>query len=201
MVLLKRKQLQLHGYTYLPSDKFSTVKCNHDEDAYYNSNTNAAAPSPYLTNDSRNPMYYTTSASSANALSDFSGFGNTKILTDLSTYQSDWKSAESITNGYSSGQYPAACCCWRYTANGKTDEGMWYLPACGELGYIMPKFNKIQSAIQKASGVQLRSNGYYWSSSEYVSDGARNVYTSNGHVYYYSKNNLNLYVRAFLRVG
>lgn len=150
------------SYAYLPMDRYSgNTKCLSDTTRGYNSSSNTAIPSPYKTDGSRNPMYYQTSSpsSSANALSDFSGFGNTKIITDLATYQSDWKTAESITNGYSSGQYPAACCCWRYTANGKTDEGMWYLPACGEIGYMIADYSKHQAVLGALSvGVQLGSN-------------------------------------------
>lgn len=44
--------------------------------------------------------------------------------------------------------YPAASCCEMFYTEG-TSQGDWYLPSCGELGYIMPRFNKIQEAIQK----------------------------------------------------
>ena len=201
---------------YLPSNRttggsFSSSSsantCSHDSDVwYYSSGSTKCCPSPYLIDDSRNPMYYTTSASSANALSDFSGFGNTKIMTDLVTSQPNWKTDESITNTTGSTgttlslAYPAACCCWRYTANGKTDEGMWYLPACGELGYIMPKWNEIYEGISGGNGVQLNSYNYYWSSSEYSSYGARYVNTYGGNVDCYDKGS-DYYVRAFLRVG
>ena len=122
----------------LPSDQFiasGDVQCAHDTDAYYRYSSNTPIPSPYLTDGSRNPGYYQTSSpsSSSNALADFDGIGNSQVLWDLATSQSDWKTASSITNNSSSGYYPPACCCWRYHTEG-TSQGDWYLPACGELG-------------------------------------------------------------------
>ena len=101
---------------------------------------------------------------------------------------------------------PAAACCHLYKTEG-TEQGDWYLPAMGELGYIMPKWNEIQGAISNINtvygsnvvAVSLNDNNYYWSSSEYSSNNARNLTTNGGYVGYYNKNG-NLYVRAFLRV-
>lgn len=103
------------GYPYLPSDAFTETTCTKDTNAsYYSSSVDNAAPSPYLTDGSRNLQYYT---SGNNALSDFNGVSNTKIITDLATGE-DWKTATSITNSKDSGYYPAACCCWRYKPTG-----------------------------------------------------------------------------------
>ena len=193
---------------YLPSDKFSGIQCAHDTDVSYYSTSSTPIPSPYLTDGSRNPGYYQTSSpsSSRNASADFDGIGNSQVLWDLATSQSDWKTASSITNTSGSGYYPAACCCWRYHTEG-TKQGDWYLPACGELGYIMPPFNKINDAIAKmrtaydsSVGVELHTDHRYWSSTEYSSGHARYVYASNGHVRYDIKRTSN-YVRAFLRVA
>lgn len=196
------------GYAFLPSDKFTTVKNPYDTDTYYNYNdSDYYIPSPYNDDDTRNPAYYQTSSpsSTANAMSDFNGVNNTNIITALATAES-WKTASSITNSYSTGYYPAACCCWRYHTDG-TSQGDWYLPACGELGYIMPKFNQIQTSINAlrsaygdSVGVQLKSNDAYWSSSEYSSDYARYVYTGHGIVYGTNKD-IVYYVRAWLQVG
>ena len=191
----------------LPSDKFSGPQCAHDTDVSYYDTSYTPTPSPYLTDGSRNPGYYQTTSpsSSNNALADFDGIGNSQVLWGLATSQSSWKTASSITNDSGSGYYPAACCCWRYHTEG-TSQGDWYLPACGELGYIMPPFNKINEAIGKmrtaygsSVGVELDTSSGYWSSTEYDSDSTRDVVTRFGEVSIYSK--FNNYVRAFLRVG
>lgn len=197
------------GYGYLPSDKFNTVANPYDtETSYYYNNSNVYTPSPYKNDGSFNTEYSRTSSPSntSNAMSDFDGVGNTQILTDLATSQSDWKTAISITNSSSTGYYPAACCCWRYHTEG-TNQGDWYLPACGELGYIMPRFNKINEAIQKmidaygsSVGVALDSSDSYWSSSEYNSIYANRVYPLNGGVDSGGAKRFAHHVRAFLRV-
>ena len=194
-------------YAYLPSDKFNTVQNPYDKDTYFRYNNNEYIPSPYNEDDTRNHAYYQTSSpsSSNNAMSDFDGVGNTKILTDLATAQTDWKTADTITNNSSSGYSPSACCCWRYHTEG-TKQGDWYLPSCGELGYIMPKFNKINQAIStlitaygSSVGARVNDVDYYWSSSEYSNNRARIVSTYYGNVNYGNKGDY-YYVRAFLRV-
>jgi hypothetical protein len=42
---------------------------------------------------------------------------------------------------------PSACCCWRYHTLG-TEQGDWYLPAIGELGYAVNKINFVNSSIE-----------------------------------------------------
>ena len=189
-------------YCYLPSDKFSSDRqCVTDRKAYYHPtiDSNRYAPSPYLTYDKRSTVYPTTAMT--NALSDFDGSGNTSLLCSMATGQADWMTASAITNESGATYYPAACCCARYGTDG-IPSGSWYLPACGVLGYIMPRFIEINNAISlinsKAanSAVLLGTSNYYWSSSEYSSSLARSVYTHYGRVdsdgKYYS-----LYVRAF----
>ena len=195
------------SYAYLPSDKLSGTQCAHDTDVSYYGTSYTPIPSPYLTDGSRNPGYYQTSSpsSSSNALADFDGIGNSQVLWDLATSQSSWKTASSITNDSGSGYYPAACCCWRYNTEG-TQQGDWYLPACGELGYIMPPLNKINDAIDKirtaygsSVGVELHTNRNYWSSTEYSSSYARYVGTFDGYVNLIRKTSTS-YVRAFTRI-
>lgn len=191
------------SYAYLPSDKFSGTQCAHDTDAFYYSSS--YIPSPYLTDGSRNPGYYQTSSpsSSSNALADFDGIGNTeKIITQRGT-----KDYNSWTPGRTTeADYPAASCCDMFHTEG-TSQGDWYLPICGELGYIMPPFNKINDAIGKmrtaygsSVGVELNTNNYYWSSTESSSGGAYSVSPYSGYVSIYSKDSYGC-VRAWLRVG
>ena len=196
------------SYAYLPSDKFSGLQCAHDTDVSYYNTSDLPIPSPYLTDGSRNPGYYQTTSpsSSNNALADFDGIGNSQVLWDLATSQGDWRAASYITNNNGSGYYPAACCCWRYHTEG-TSKGDWYLPACGELDYIMPTFNKINEAIRNMQtaygssvGVKLSNNSYYWSSTKYSSDSTRLVNNGDGVVSYGNKD-VNTLVRAWLRVS
>lgn len=190
---------------YLPSDKFSSTQCAHDTDTFYSRNISDFIPSPYLTDGSRNPGYYQTTSpsSSSNALADFDGIGNTeKIITQRGT-----KNYNSWTPGRTTeADYPAASCCDMFHTEG-TSQGDWYLPACGELGYIMPHFNKINKSISNmrqvygsSVGVELGTYNGYWLSTECSSGNARNMYMGNGYIQDRDKNN-NFYVRAFLKVS
>ena len=189
---------------YLPSDKFSGTQCAHDTDVSYYNTSYTPIPSPYLTDGSRNPGYYQTSSpsSTGNALADFDGIGNTeKIITQRGAKDyNSWKPGRTTR-----ADYPAASCCDMFHTEG-TSQGDWYLPACGELGYIMPPFNKINDAIDKmrtaygsSVGVELDTYGY-WSSTEYSSTYARYVYTNKGNVVDGHKSS-ERDVRAWLRVG
>ena len=186
-------------------------------------NNSPYAPSPYNGDDymsgGYNSSYGTTAydagETSLNALADFKGIVNTKIITDLATSEL-WKTLPSITNNSGEGYYPAACCCARYHTIGtkafkdctatelKKGTGFWYLPACGELGYIIPRLFDINNTISQLNtaygvGVQLGTGNYFWSSSEYNNNYARYVGSSNGRVSYYIKDD-NYRVRAFLRL-
>ena len=193
-------------YAYLPSDKFSAVQCPHDTDAYYysSSSSDSQAPSPYLTDGSRNPAYYQTTSpsSSNNCLADFDGRGNTnKIITQRGS--KDYSSWKPSTNSES--DYPAASCCDMFYTEG-TQQGDWYLPAMGELGYIMPPFNKINEAITKMCSAYGSSVGFtlsspfHWSSSEYNHYFARYLATNIGYVRGNAKS-YKCYVQAFLRIN
>ena len=191
---------------FLPSDRVYSVQCPHDTDTYYSTpDSSYQAPSPYLTNDSRNPAYYqiTSPSSSNNALADFDGKGNTqKIITQRGTKDyNSWKPNSTIET-----DYPAASCCDIFYTKG-TQQGDWYLPACGELGYIIPSFNKINNTIDKiciiydsSVGVNLGTSNSYWSSTEYDNYAARRVLTSTNQVQSHNKN-ISCRIRAFLRVG
>ena len=193
--------------SYLPSDKCSGLQCAHDTDVFYytTSSDDHLAPSPYLTDGSRNPGYYQTTSplSSDNALADFNGRGNTdKIIAFRGDKDyTSWKPGQMVD-----GDCPAASCCDMFYTDG-TQQGDWYLPACGELGYLMPSFNKINDAITQMQnvygssvGVKLSTDGDYWSSSKYDKRCAREISTSKSAVFYEEKT-LNSFVRAFLRVN
>lgn len=191
-------------FPLLPSDMFSAVQCPHDTDVYYrNSDGGYQAPSPFLTDNSRNPAYYQTASpsSTANALADYSGKENTEAIISqrgIKDYSSWIPTSDSPTD------YPAASCCNMFSTEG-TEQGEWYLPASGELGYVMPPFKMINQAIETLKeffdvGVPMNFSSGYYSSSEYGSESVRIVYTSIGHVSHYNKDNGN-YVRAFIQIG
>ena len=147
-----------YNYGYLPSDKFSFATSYVDPTAkYYDL---PYIPSPYL-GDKPNPAYYAAISGYNNALADFDGKGNTDVLVSLG---SDYIAANAARN---------------YKAVG-AEEIEWYLPAAGELGYMLPRFNKIQAALTKVNAPQLVDTNY-WSSSEYSVSGAYNVGTSDGY--------------------
>ena len=107
-------------------------------------------PSPYLADGSINSIYRATET----ATSDMDGMGNTKKLLDLSTGQMDWRTASTIINNSGATYYPAACCCWRYSTVG-TVQGDWYLPSCGELGYLAARARQIQDALNAVNGFTI----------------------------------------------
>ena len=224
--------LTTNGYAYLPSDKFTQMSsymrshvCPLIRYRFESTTTSKLIPSPYKIVNNEwlpNEDYYTTRISSKNALSDFEGPSNTKIITDNATAE-DWKSVIPIVNSYNDeGIYPAACCCARFKTTGTSSfvdmlnlntEGddkeywrqnkVWYMPACGELGYITPNFianNAALSNINKLYGsgvaVQLPNTNAHWSSSEKNSSVAWDVGIDHGKVYSDSKA-FDTHVRAF----
>lgn len=166
------------NYGSLPSDKFTGVTSYVDSTANYLSTDNMI-PSPYL-GDTPNPAYYAPISGYNNALADFDGKGNTDVLVGLGT------------------GYYAANAARNYKAAG-AEEIEWYLPAMGELGYMMVRFNKIQAALTKVSAPQLDSS-HYWSSSEFSSLYAYGVYAGNGEVNYYDSEYDDLSVRPFAQL-
>ena len=200
----------LKGNAYLPSDRTdwaSNLSYSGDTSTHYlYSDSDGHAIDPYLTTGGTlefNTEYIKTDSpsSSANCFSDLNGVSNTDVLCSLHTGQADWETASAITNNSSQGYSPAAVCCRRYAPSENT-KGKWYLPAMGELGFIMPRFNFINEKLSKLGtsvAVQLSSGDNYWSSSEYDSDNARRLLTYNGRVDYHYKD-YNYLVRAFLLV-
>ena len=172
------------SYSYLPSDYFTQYPNPWDVDTAYRydptGGSNPPVPSPYGPDGSLNPLYIATEYSGgtiANPLADFKGKENTDILVSLG---SDYIAANAARN-YKS-------------YDGDTIE--WYLPACGELGFVCARRRAIDEALEKIGGLALGSATFSWSSSEYSSNSARDVALASGAVYYSIKN-YNYYVRPF----
>ena len=166
-----------NSYGYLPSDKFTGTTSYVDSAAKYRTTSNLI-PSPYLYNGGElafNPEY-SKAIEGNNALSDFNGLSNTEALIGLGT------------------GYTAANACWNYFDG--VSNTQWYLPATGELGFLMPRFNEINSALTSVGGVAVVSSDNFWSSSEYSSNDAYYLNPGNGSINYFNKNDINS-VRAF----
>ena len=153
---------------YLPSDKFTGATSFVDPKVKYIV-TSDLIPSPYL-GDVPNPEYNKEISGYNNALSDFNGLSNTETLVGLGS------------------DYEAANACWKYKDGASNLQ--WYLPAMGEFGYLMPRFNEINSVITALGGVAVNGSKYFWSSSEYSSSSAYYLNTNNGRVYSNSKSYL-----------
>ena len=162
-----------NSYGYLPSDIFNGSVSFVDPKAKYNGTSNLI-PSPYL-GDVPNPEYNNEISGYNNALSDFNGLSNTETLVGLGADYVAANAAHNYKDGPSNLQ--------------------WYLPAMGELGYLMSRFNEINKTITTLDGVAVVS-GDFWSSSECSSNSAYFLLTFNGYVGSYYKSN-NVYVRPF----
>ena len=172
---------------YMPSDyengNFTALTNQYDSVTKFACNYyDHHIPSPFMNNGAFNENYstlFTTGGTAINnALSDFDGFGNTQILI---------KDDDVV----------AAKQCAKFNPGYR--DGEWYLPAVGELGFIMPRFKEINSKLSElgSSGVQLYDGYEYWSSTESSKFNAWSVSTSNGNLWGGTKATY-LYVRAFL---
>ena len=163
---------------YLPSDNFTGATSFVDSTAKYYTQASNLIPSPYLGNNRTfNPEYSEAISGYNNALSDFDGLGNTQTLVGLGT------------------GYTAANACWNYDGGVSGTGVQWYLPAAGELGFLIPRFNAINEAITTVGGVAVASD-VLWSSSEISSDSVYLLNTRYGSVSNSNKRS-NPYVRPF----
>ncbi len=192
-------------FGWLPSDRenfrgdeSTTSKGNY----FYNDNENYL-PSPYLKDGSFNPLFGLGRETHKSFLSDLDGKANTKAILKM-VDGDNWLTASRLKNNAIVGNYPAAMACNRYSTNGTSvdDIGMWYLPAIGELAFLMVNFAKIQASLRylqslnKSLAVPLGENYSYWSSSEYSQDNAYYLGSGSGLLDDGYKNNY-LLVRAF----
>ena len=101
-------------------------------------------PSPYI-GEEFNPAY-SEATDGGNALSDFNGLSNTQLLVSAGT------------------RYAAAHACWNYK-DAANSNLQWYLPAMGELGFLMARYELINTSIQAIGGTPVEESDF-WSSSE-----------------------------------
>ena len=172
---------QLLGFTglttpYFSSDQYTDYPNPYDEGTYFYTGTTSSGkkgyPSPYLTGGAKNEIYHDTS-NTGNALADMDGKSNTeKILAVDNGMSTDWQTAVTITDtGLTETIHPAAQCCWRYHTVG-TNQGDWYLPSAGELGYLAARWKMISKSISNIfySGIlcvlTISYNEYFYSSTD-----------------------------------
>ena len=203
---------QQSSWGYLPSDKFNNFPTIYDrKTGYYYTDGNNQIPSPY--NYSWVSRLFGKNKSGADSfLADIDGVANTDVLIAAETLQTTWQTDSAIIHQYNSyddvldyqGHFPPALCCRRFHTEG-TNAGEWYLPAVGELAFVMPRWNVIKAAfaavmaVDSTVAVPLDESYHYWSSSEYSQNYAYYLYTYNGYVSDSGKN-LNNLVRAFRRL-
>lgn len=192
------------------SDYYTNYQNPYDTKSYYgnSSSSDKAAPSPYLEDGDKNDIYHDTS-NTGNAYADMDGKGNTEnILAIDNGMSTDWQTASTITNDDSSSYnyHPSAQCCWRYHTVA-TNQGDWYLPSAGELGYLVSRWKAINASIQTIidfgvfPALVLPINDRWWSSTVHSSGSAVFLDFEHNYVHlsYYVKN-YGYYVRAFLAV-
>ena len=173
---------------YMPSDSrdFTGLANPYDIMTMFSGNAyEHYIPSPFMNNRAFNENYstlFTTGGTAINnALSDFDGFRNTQILI---------KDADVVA---------AKHCAIFNPGYGK---GKWYLPAVGELAFIITNFMAINIYLASLDSIadRLDDDNYgsnYWSSTEYNGSLAWTVNTRDGSVYPESKYR-SYNVRAFL---
>lgn len=100
--------------------------------------------------------------------------------------------------------YPAASCCDIFYTLG-TEQQKWYLPACGELAYIVDGYYDINVALQilvnKGCFVCTLDNDRYWSSNDYGGLYAWNIVVNSGSIDYNNKVTNGYKVRAFYKLN
>ena len=192
---------------YLPSDangqnglnNFTYANpSNSNEHFYDNGNSSYGFMcSPYKQDGSKDTRYFDTS-NTGNVLADFDGRSNTdKILAQRGSKDyTTWK-----PNDRTEEDYPAASCCGMFSTVG-TNQGDWYLPSAGELGYAIARMQAIQNSMQALvtkgyTASLLSPANWYWSSTQYSDNHAGYVAFRHGFVSCSGKDN-SYYVRSFL---
>jgi hypothetical protein len=144
---------------FQPSDRWNDgepqrVQSPDDPQAYYSGSgsTDYHGVSPYKVDEDGNITFNSNYGEEKistgtvdyvlNAFSDFDGYGNTDVLVN-SYVASDWKTIENLEN--SALNATSACVCKRFNCGGLD----WYLPSCGELGFLAPRHKVLQSQLQK----------------------------------------------------
>ena len=181
------KDMQADGFLPSTSENgyFSGLTNTRGERYFTDADKTRLIPSLYGEIGDRNPICDTSSAT--NVLTDFSGYENTQALMAAAT---------------GSTTVPAATAAWNYASKNSLSGVQSYLPAAGELVYIVPNFQRIQDVLTSlgSKAATLSDSNYFWSSSESSASNGWKVYTYPGSVLNSYKAN-GYYVRPFLRLS
>lgn len=136
--------------------------------SWHGSSSSSPSPSPYTATGTKSTVYHT----SGQALADMDGKTNTDTIIAATTanwYSGSNDNSEKVVNSSNTGNYPAACCCRRYSCKNASlnfRTGNWYLPSVGELGYLVARFEEIDRS-RRMLGSKSMFDTKLFSSTEY----------------------------------
>lgn len=156
---------------YLPSDYLNNgVKNNIDKGTYWFTGiaTDKQHVSPYISSS----VIANVNLAANDPCNDTDGRSNSLVIAGITT--ATHTSGGTINNSSAVGNYPVNDACRYYNMGGRS----WYLPAMGELQFIVPRFKEINASFSKFS--KSLTNKALWSSTEFSQSGAwrLNLYES-----------------------
>lgn len=156
---------------YLPSDYLNNgVKNNIDKGTYWfiGTATDKQHVSPYISSS----VIANVNLAANDPCNDTDGRSNSLVIAGITT--ATHTSGGTINNSSAVGNYPVNDACRYYNMGGRS----WYLPAMGELQFIVPRFKEINASFSKFS--KSLTNNALWSSTEFSQGGAWRLYLSEG---------------------
>ena len=115
--------------------------------------------SPYLSDGRLNPMYFKDNGGQKSIFSDFDGSNNTNRMIEAA-----------LDGNPTPINAMAAYAAIMYSSNGGMRvNATTYLPAIGEIGFLLPRLNIIENSFKKIFGSTffISNHLYIWSSTEY----------------------------------
>lgn len=151
------------SYFYLPSNYLNDgVKNNIDKGTYWfvGTATDKQHVSPYISSS----VIANVNLAANDPCNDTDGRSNSSVIAGITT--ATHTPGGTIDNSLAVGNYPANDACRYYNMGGRS----WYLPAMGELQFIVPRFKEINASFSKFS--KSLTNKALWSSTEYSQNNA-----------------------------
>ena len=105
------------------------------------------------------------------AMTDIDGKNKSTEIIKYATADETWRTDTYIDNNYANNYATAVCSCYRYHTLG-TQEGDWYLGACGEMCMALAYKTNINTKLAAINAVYPNDcissldNNYYWTSTE-----------------------------------